>query len=298
MLSILIPTHNDACLALVQGLQAQCEALAHEGLRYEIVVADDGSTDTSVKAENKKVEKLENCRYVEKGDNVGRARIRNFLVAQSHGSWLLFIDSDLGLCSDGYVDHYFRLMQSAEHPVVYGGTRIGGNPEALRGNLRYLYEKRAEPHHQAAQRNLRPQQELSVCNCLVSRSVAEAHPFDARFRLYGYEDVLFGKRLTESGIDIFHTDNPVLFSRFESNADFLRKTEEAVRTLCQFRSDLQGFSNLESGAQRAARFCPPAFFRLMHRFLKPLLRRNLQGSHPCLSLLKLYKLGLYFTLRG
>lgn len=297
MLSILIPTHNDACLNLVEGLHAQCEALAQQGLRYEIVVADDGSTDEGVKAANRQVGLIPHCRYLEKGRNVGRARIRNYLVEKSFGSWLLFIDSDLGLCSDAYVEHYFRLMQTADHPVVYGGTRISGDPVALKGNLRYRYEKRAEPLHQAQQRNLRPQQELSVCNCLVSRSVAEAHPFDARFRLYGYEDVLFGKRLAESGIPIFHTDNPVLFSRFESNASFLSKTEEAVRTLCQFHADLEGFSNLEKAAQRIARCCPPLLFRLFHRIFGPLERRNLCGNRPSLLLLKLYKLGLYFTLR-
>ena len=45
-LSILIPTYNDACTQLVSDLQRQAERLGME--RYEIVVADDGSTDATL----------------------------------------------------------------------------------------------------------------------------------------------------------------------------------------------------------------------------------------------------------
>ena len=40
-LSILIPTHNDTCVTLVDTLRHQADSA---GISYEIIVADDGST--------------------------------------------------------------------------------------------------------------------------------------------------------------------------------------------------------------------------------------------------------------
>ena len=53
-LSILIPTFNDECHALVSALALQAQAV--EGLQWEILVADDGSTDAHVVAANKEIE--------------------------------------------------------------------------------------------------------------------------------------------------------------------------------------------------------------------------------------------------
>ena len=41
-ISVLIPTYNDVCITLVKALQQQAEAL---DTNYEIIVADDGSTN-------------------------------------------------------------------------------------------------------------------------------------------------------------------------------------------------------------------------------------------------------------
>ena len=42
-LSILVPTYNGDCRAMVTELHHQAEAIA--GLRYEMIIADDGSRD-------------------------------------------------------------------------------------------------------------------------------------------------------------------------------------------------------------------------------------------------------------
>ena len=50
-LSVLIPTYNDCCLELVKQLkiQADYEVKANNGkFIYEIIVADDGSTNNDV----------------------------------------------------------------------------------------------------------------------------------------------------------------------------------------------------------------------------------------------------------
>ena len=305
-LSILLPSYNNVCVSLVQVLQRQADALRgklDKPFRYEIIVADDGSTDAACIDANRVIGDMLHCRYLRMEQNVGRAQIRNVLISESCGDYVLLIDSDLFLCDDNYLYKY----ATSTADVVYGGTRIGGegfamvdneaNTENLKGNLRYIYEKKAEPSHRAAFRQLRPNQEISVCNLYARRDIMEAHPFDSRFKAYGYEDVLFGKRLAESGIEVTHIDNPVLINEFEPNSVFVKKTEEAILTLCRFEQDLEGYSNLKTKVSTLGRYIPLSLFRLWHRIMKNKEKRNLTGSKPSLLLFKLYKLGFFLENR-
>ena len=305
-LSILLPSYNNVCVSLVQVLQCQADALRgklDKPFRYEIIVADDGSTDAACIDANRVIGDMLHCRYLRMEQNVGRAQIRNVLISESRGDYVLLIDSDLFLCDDNYLYKY----ATSTADVVYGGTRIGGeglamvdneaNTENLKGNLRYIYEKKAEPSHRAVFRQLRPNQEISVCNLYARRDIMEAHPFDSRFKAYGYEDVLFGKRLAESGIEVTHIDNPVLINEFEPNSVFVKKTEEAILTLCRFEQDLEGYSNLKTKVTTLGRYIPLSLFRLWHRIMKNKEKRNLTGSKPSLLLFKLYKLGFFLENR-
>ena len=305
-LSILLPSYNNVCVSLVQVLQRQADALRgklDKPFRYEIIVADDCSTDAACIDANRVIGDMLHCRYLRMEQNVGRAQIRNVLISESRGDYVLLVDSDLFLCDDNYLYKY----ATSTADVVYGGTRIGGeglamvdneaNTENLKGNLRYIYEKKAEPSHRAAFRQLRPNQEISVCNLYARRDIMEAHPFDSRFKAYGYEDVLFGKRLAESGIEVTHIDNPVLINEFESNSVFVKKTEEAILTLCRFEQDLEGYSNLKTKVTTLGRYIPLSLFRLWHRIMKNKEKRNLTGSKPSLLLFKLYKLGFFLENR-
>lgn len=305
-LSILLPSYNNVCVPLVQALQRQADALRgklDKPFRYEIIVADDGSTDAACIDTNRVIGDMLHCRYLRMKQNVGRAQIRNVLISESSGDYVLLIDSDLFLCDDNYLYKY----ATSTADVVYGGTRIGGeglamvdneaNTENLKGNLRYIYEKKAEPSHRAVFRQLRPNQEISVCNLYARRDIMEAHPFDSRFKAYGYEDVLFGKRLAESGIEVTHIDNPVLINEFEPNSVFVKKTEEAILTLCRFEQDLEGYSNLKTKVTTLGRYIPLSLFRLWHRIMKNKEKRNLTGPKPSLLLFKLYKLGFFLENR-
>ena len=305
-LSILLPSYNNVCVSLVQALQRQADALwgkLDKPFRYEIIVADDCSTDAACIDANRVIGDMLHCRYLRMEQNVGRAQIRNVLISESRGDYVLLIDSDLFLCDDNYLYKY----ATSTADVVYGGTRIGGeglamvdneaNTENLKGNLRYIYEKKAEPSHRAVFRKLRPNQEISVCNLYARRDIMEAHPFDSRFKAYGYEDVLFGKRLAESGIEVTHIDNPVLINEFEPNSVFVKKTEEAILTLCRFEQDLEGYSNLKTKVSTLGRYIPLSLFRLWHRIMKNKEKRNLTGPKPSLLLFKLYKLGFFLENR-
>ena len=289
-LSILIPTFNDICVDLVQALARQCDSI--QRLKYEIIVADDGSTNDKVKQRNSYINNINRCRYVLREQNTGRACIRNWLAQQAHYEWLLFVDSHMAVCKDDYIAEYLDTVDD----VVYGGYVVKGDAEKLKGNLRYLYEKKAEPMHTAEMRIRSPHQDFHTSNFLVSRQVFINHPLDVRFRHYGYEDVLFGKQLQMAGISIDHISNPLAFDRFEDNARFMEKTEESLRTIYMFRDELRGYARLLDASDKLRQYRLHTPFLWIYRKMKNRWRRNLCGDKPSLLVFKLYKLGYYAEL--
>ena len=290
-LSILLPTYNDLCVNLVGNLHQQAEAV---GIMFEILVGDDGSTDTRVVADNKQIGQWEHCRYLIQPQNAGRAAIRNILAKEAQYDWLLFIDSDMTVVRPDFISQY---IAQEDADVIDGGVSIGGDAEVLKNNLRYLYEKASEHEHTVEMRRKNPYQDFHTANFLIRRDLMRSHPFDERFRYYGYEDVLFGKTLKADGIKIKHIDNPLGFNTFEDNPSFIAKTEEGLRTLHTFRQELRGYSRLLTFIEGIHIPLILSLIRCWHRLFGKWERRNLCGGHPSLRLFSLYKIGYYLTIK-
>lgn len=282
-LSILIPTFNDPCSTLVRNLHQQAEAL---GMTYEILVADDGSTQEKVLEENRSINALPHCQLIERGVNAGRASIRNFLAQQARYAWLLFIDSDMVVCRNDYLRKY---ASCDETPIVDGGVVIGA---CKPGNLRSLYEKAAESQHTPEERQLSPYRDFHTANFMIKRTLMLQQPFDERFKSYGYEDVLFGKAMEKASVPILHIDNPMSFEIFEDNEHFVSKTEEGLRTLYEFRNELQGYSRLLDRIQTL----PHTPISCWHQLFGAIERRHLTSRRPSLWVFNLYKIGYFLNI--
>lgn len=289
-LSILIPVYNDICTELVNVLHSQAEDL---GIDYEIIVADDGSSSAATIEQNREIEQLSHVKYLVRTKNVGRSAIRNFLARQSHYQHLLYIDCDVTVPDGLFLRRY---MECPFDTVVYGGVLIGGSPRKFSGNLRRIYEKSCEKAHQTAYRQRNPYHDFRTTNFMVRQSVMTAHPFDERFRNYGYEDVMFGKAMRLNHIPIYHIDNPLCIENFENNRRFVEKTEEGLRTLYEFRNELRGYNRLLTMVGITARSFPLTLIRWWHSLFGRLERSVLTGRHPLLPVYNLYRLGYYVSL--
>ena len=146
-LSVLIPVFNCSCRDLVTALHEQ---LCKEAIQWEIIVADDGSDDEQMKAENRAICSLDNVRLIEREVNSGRAKIRNFLASEALYDRLLFLDGDNSLRNDKFISNYL----AHETPVVYGGYDIIHDDSSLLSNLRYRYELKAEGNHSVGEDSL------------------------------------------------------------------------------------------------------------------------------------------------
>lgn len=294
-LSILIPVYNTVCIDTVRILSQQCERirLQNTSFHYEIVVADDASTDTTCIEHNRQIADLPSCRFIEKETNTGSASTRNFLARSSQYQWLLFLDCDMQITDDELIARYLNDNHTAQ--VVNGGIRIGNCEESC-SNLRYIYEKQSEPNHTAEKRSLRPYHCFRSTNFLIRREIMLDCPFDERFLKSGYEDVLLGKQLKQRRVSVAHIDTPTTMTDFENNPDYMAKIERSLRTLHTFRSDLSGFSPLLTLAEGIHIGPVRTVIRLWHKVFGPIERRWLCGKHPNLTVFKLYKLGYYLSL--
>jgi len=292
-LSVLIPCYNCRCRKLVEALSVLLEKEKGRGvLCYEVLVADDGSTDNSCIEDNKPINSIDNCRYIIRGKNTGRAAIRNFLAQEARYEWLLFIDSDMVVDSDRFIENY--LSDNGE--VVVGGIKTGGDAYLLKDNIRYKYEKAAELSRNAEQRQQKQHKEFRTTNFLINRNIIIKYPFNEKFRYYGYEDVLMGKTLNEHNISINHINNPVVLDDYEDNPTFIEKTEESLRTLYQFRKELQGYSTLLDYINKIESYHLLTAVAAASKIFGKSIRHNLTSNKPRLFLFNIYKLFYYVSL--
>ena len=308
-LSILIPTYNHVCTELVESLQAQASSL--HNLEYEILVADDGSTDISTIEGNRKINQLANCRYIKRETNVGRAAIRNFLAQQAKHPWLLFIDSNMDVILSEYLSNYLNQIKEdnadledsihIKYGVIYGGYQIKRDDETkerLKNNLRYIFESRGTQNGDYRERQANPYRDFHTSNFIVQRSIILKYPLDERFYHYGYEDVLWGKTLKDNHILIKHIDNPLGYDHFIGNMSFVSKTEESLRTLYQFREELEGYSKIIDYAQRLKRWHLSHLCQKLFPLFSLPIKARLTGNKPSILWFNIYKLLYYIHLEA
>ncbi len=286
MLSILIPTFNYDCTRLVHELTRQ--AAAWPG-RVEILVGDDASTDAAIAASLDRLPDGATVRLVRMSRNTGRAAIRNALGREARGGWLLFLDSD-GLPPDGqFLERYVAAMTDGSD-VICGGISHAQLTETPTTSLRYRYERQAERRGGTQKRNAQPYASFRSFNFMIRRATFAATGFDETLRGYGYEDVLFGHLLAEKGARVVHIDNPMLNRDLEDNETFLRKTEEALRTLAAHAATLAPLVRLSRHLARLRRMGAAPLVELGYRLLAPAARRHLAGARPAVCIFTLYKI--------
>lgn len=295
-LSVLIPVYNDDATKLVHSLYIQAQSI--EGLRFEIVVYDDGSTNEDIIAANKSLELMSGCRYVRSGHHSCRAAMRNAMFLCGKYQWHLMVDARLTPKYDNFLLRYLCCDVDNDGCVCGGVEVFGGKHEKrlCKENLRFRYEKYEERNHSLSQRQKQPYQSFRTTNFFYNRLVLDRVPYDESIKGYGYEDVMLGKAFNESQIQVVHIDNPVIYSDFESNEVYLRKVNEALKTLYAFSDSLKDYSPLLRLVSVLEKWHLLPAIRNFHQVLSKIEVANLCGNSPSLLVLKLYKIGYYISL--
>jgi glycosyltransferase involved in cell wall biosynthesis len=292
MLSILIPVYNYDCTALAGDLLKQGLAL---GVPFEIIVMDDGSTDFH--AENTVIGNWPCCSFIVNGRNAGRAAVRNRLAEEARYGTLLFVDCDATVVSDNFLENYLPFI--GRRLAVYGGCCYTAECPGAAYTLRWTYGRTYEARS-AAVRNNDAGNTFSTFNFLIDKALFLSVKFDESIISYGHEDTLFGQRLAELEIVCFAVDNELQHNGIDDNRIFMRKTDEAVKTLYDLYlsgrySVLLHRSRLFTTYHRLRKYGLYRLVGIVFRLFAPLLRKQLLGDRPSMHLYQLYKIGYMCT---
>jgi hypothetical protein len=288
MLSILIPTYNYDIRKLVNDLHNQAKALC---IDFEIVVMEDGSQ--KYLSENKIVKNLTFVKYYVLSKNIGRSAIRNRLADSAIYSYLLFLDCDVEICKNNFLEYYLKLFH--ENCVISGGRIYKNNIEKQYS----LCAKYGKTHEQFTDKNLKIRKKHTVFttpNFLIDKNIFKKVRFDETIKQYGHEDTIFGIELQRQNIDIDMINNPVYHIGLDDNFAFLKKTELALQTLLNiYKSgnymELQQNSKIISFYLKIKKMHLIKIISLNFKIFKPLIIRNLTSKNPSMLLFDFYKLG-------
>ena len=297
-LSVIIPEYNYDCTKLVSDLRQSCEA-AYGLSSYEILVIDDGSTNTETLETNKAIDKWPGCQFIRKTANTGLANTRNEGIKRSSGEFVVIIDCDAKVHNSDFIAHYMEAArQEKDNEFVICGS-ILTTPEYSRpdNQLRYRYEVAANRIRDIKYRQAHPYNSFTAFNVLISRDVFSRLVFEDIISQYGYEDTLFGMQLQKLGIPVHHIDNPLIHTGINSNEDFLHNTEQALQNLNTHARLFPQGTPITRTVERMRRLRLLPFVKMWHKWFAGLERRNLLGKNPSLLVFKLYKLGYFAQLR-
>ena len=115
MISILIPVYNCSVTSLVDNLLDQLQKLE---INYEIIIMDDKSR-RKVKEQNQPLRNKFLVNYIELSENLGRAKIRNWLAKLARYEKMLFLDCDGIISNPSFIKTYVDNFHRAD--VICGG---------------------------------------------------------------------------------------------------------------------------------------------------------------------------------
>jgi glycosyltransferase involved in cell wall biosynthesis len=291
MISICIPVYNYDVRNLVESLNQQAATVS-----AEVILLDDRSADR-YREINRQISG-EVIEYHELEKNIGRSRIRNRFTEYAKYGHLLFLDCDSGIISKFFLSDYFEAMRTYPEQVICGGRVYPEKSPGRQYRLHWRCGTRRESQP-AEVRSRHSNRSFMTNNFLVPARVLRDVQFNEKLLGYGHEDSLFGYSLYTKGVEIRHIDNPVLHEHLQNNAEFLSKTEEAVRSLALITSQIETSRvfavtiSLLRAADKVKNSGMAGFIRILHRILKPLLRFALSRGFANLNLLDFHKLGSY-----
>lgn len=89
----IIAVYNDQ-YRLARAIESAARSIVPDGLRHEVIVVDDVSTDDTLNVANRVASDFANVRVLQMKQNGGPSSARNFALSSTDAAWFLPIDSD------------------------------------------------------------------------------------------------------------------------------------------------------------------------------------------------------------
>lgn len=205
-ISVVIPARDAAHL-----LGEQLNALTRQtdpGVEWEVIVADNGSTDNTRDFVMKHADTNSRIRYVNAGRAPGANVARNVGTAAAEGTLIAVCDADDAVAPDwllAYVTAYEE----------FGADLMGGRVAPLLGPSGRTFGRSTNPFDQTAPRPMSFLPMASGANmCFVKCAWAKISGFDESWGLTGGDDVDFSWRMQLAGCSFLFLPEATVHYRF------------------------------------------------------------------------------------
>lgn len=215
-LSIIIPTHNRADI-----LKTCLEKLvAQQGVDFEVIVVDDGSTD-STESEMSNFQcpiSNSNCKdfiYIrQKASHQAVARNRG--VQASTGDIIVFIGDDIFVEPEFLMKHHDRHTEYPDENIVVLGHTTWDPALPINAYMRFLEDSGWQFGYRFLNPGMigraEPYKFFYTSNISLKRSFFEKEKFNEDFVFYGWEDIELGYRLWKKyGMRIYYEPQAIAY---------------------------------------------------------------------------------------
>lgn len=277
-LTVVMPTYN-RCELLGRALRGLLEQTASPE-SYEIVVADDGSTDGTPAVLEGVGAPEARLRYVRQ-ENKGPAAARNLGVREAKGEIILFTGDDC-LPDKGLIAEHMRAYEAEGDVGVVG--HVTWHPELeitpfmayLEEGAQFGFGKIEDPE------NVTPWH-FYTANCSVKRHwIEEAGGFDEEFKHAAFEDVELAHRMQQRGLRIVYRPAARTYHHHETTLErHLVRQRLCGRAAALFYRKHPDF-RVELGIAHSARMTTALkFFEAASEYAYALgVRDGLRGEEP------------------
>ncbi len=292
MISILIPVFNYPVKDLVFRIR---EMAQRARIDYEILVADDASTDLALLEQNEFLNQLEDCTYFKFKGNKGRTATSHFLAENAQFEHLLFLDADVLPKNADFLSLILENLVRA--PVIFGGIAYPEDKPDLGKQLRFIYGHKRESRPFSLRKE-QPYRSITLAAVTIKKELFYKINMPLT-NCYGL-DIYFSYRLKQLNIDILHIDNPILHLGIESTPEFLSKTRSGLETMLMLEKNeaisityrpLQVISLRFEKLQMAK-----PFIRFFNR-IEPQALKNLNSEKPSLLVFDAWRLYHFLKLK-
>jgi len=222
-LSVIIPTYNrEKVLAkALHGYLAQ----SSPQLIHELIVVDDGSTDTTESmVSNVSKQSVFPIRYLRQS-NKGPAAARNFGIREARSDLVLFTDSDVIPERDLVEQHIIRHQKDPRVETAVQGYLAWApsvNPTPF---MRWYGENQLFSFRELQNKRGADFRCFYTCNLsLKTEFLRTCGQFDEQFKTAAYEDTELGYRLSKQGLHLVYSSAAIGYhDQFFSFEDACRK---------------------------------------------------------------------------
>ncbi|GMV99268.1 MAG: hypothetical protein AMXMBFR84_04070 [Candidatus Hydrogenedentota bacterium] len=187
---------------------AHLEQQTYPAGRFEILVADRGSTDDSVAVLKRYAAGAPVPTRFLTLEQVSPGAARNRAVEEAHGEIVLFLDEDV-LAGPGLVENHMRLQEARKNQCASIG-KVTLHPQINPGTFTRWQELLAEIRHFDGQPLRFP--DWRACNLAVPRtSLVKVRGFDEDHEGHGLEDVELAWRLENLPLQGFYAENAAAY---------------------------------------------------------------------------------------